>query len=186
MNTRERKNINTFDIFKMVIGWILTFILRLLPFRVPNVEPILMVQAPFTKQFGWLAGFSFAFLSIFLFDVIVGKVGLWTIVTAMAYGLLALFSHWYFKNRKGSSKNFAIHAIYATLIYDALTGLTMGPIFFHQSFMSAVTGQAIFTIYHLTGNVLLAFLFSPAIYHYLVMNPKFSLNYLKQKLALSN
>jgi hypothetical protein len=75
-------------------------------------------------------GFIFAFINIALFDFISGKMGLWTIITATCYGLLALFSAWYFKHRSGTSLQFAIHAVYATLIYDAITGLTIGPLFF--------------------------------------------------------
>lgn len=174
---------SSFDVIKMISGWFLTFGLRLLPFRPPNVEPILAVQMPFTKRFGLLAGFIFASLNIVLFDLITNKVGLWTIITALTYGGLAFFSHWYFKKRQSSATNYAIHAIYATLIYDAITGVMMGPILFQQSFISALTGQFIFTVYHLLGNVSLALLFSPIVYHYLVKNPKISFNYLRQKLA---
>ncbi len=177
---------NRFDVIKMSAGWLLTFGLRLLPFRPPNVEPILAVQIAFAKHFGWTAGFMFAFLNIVLYDVILGKFGLWTWITALTYGLLALFSHWYFKKRKTTAINFAIHAVYATLIYDAITGLSIGPLFFGQSFMEALSGQVLFTAYHLLGNVALAFVFSPIIYRLLVINPKFSLSYLKQKLAFSN
>lgn len=178
-----KKEKSSFDIIKMIVGWVLSFGLRLIPFRPPNIEPILTVQMPFTKKFGFKAGFLFAFLNMVLFDVIVGRVGVWTLLTASVYGLLALFSYWYFKNRKSNSLNYAIHAVYATLIYDALTGLTVGPLFFGQSFMSALSGQFIFTVYHLIGNVSLAFVFSPFIYRFLVANPKVSLTYLRQKLA---
>ncbi|MFA6194317.1 MAG: hypothetical protein WC719_01050 [Patescibacteria group bacterium] len=179
MNNQENKN--SFDIIKMSLGWVLSFVLRLIPFRPPNLEPILAIQMPFTKKFGFMAGFLFAFLNIILFDLVTGKVGMWTWVTAVAYGLLALFTHWYFKNRKSTSVNYAVHAIFATLIYDAITGLTVGPIFFGQSFMSALSGQAIFTVYHLVGNVSLALLFSQIIYKFLVTNPKLSISYLKYK-----
>ncbi len=179
----NKKKKSSFNIVKMVTGWILAIGLRLIPFRPPNLEPILAVQMPLTKRFGFLAGFVFAFLNIFLFDLIVNRLGLWTFITAFTYGLLALFSHWYFKKRKASSLNFAIHAIWATLIYDAITGLSIGPLFFNQSFISALSGQAMFTLYHLVGNVSLAFLFSPLIYRFLALNPKLSLSYLKQEFA---
>jgi len=172
-----------FDIIKMVSAWILTFGLRLLPFRPPNVEPILAIQMPFTKRFGILTGFIFAFLNIVAFDLVTAKVGLWTLISALVYGCLAFFSRWYFKKRESSALNYAVHAIYATLIYDLITGVMMGPIFFQQSLMSALTGQFIFTIYHLLGNISLALLFSPVVYRYIVANPKVSFNYLRQKFA---
>lgn len=174
---------DSFNLIKMTLGWLLTFILRLIPFRPPNIEPILAVQMPLTKKFGFLAGFIFAFLNIVFFDLIVREVGIWTLVTATTYGLLALFTHWYFKKRKSSAVNYAVHAIFATLIYDALTGLTIGPLFFNQSFMSALTGQAIFTVYHLLGNVSLALLLSPVVYRFLAINSKLSFSYFKQKLV---
>lgn len=179
---KYKKN-NSFDLIKIIAGWILTFILRIIPFRPPNVEPILAVQMPFTKHFGLLAGFIFAFSNIFLFDLITHKLGVWTFITALTYGVLAIFSRWYFKKRQSTAINYAIHAIYATLIYDAITGLMIGPVFFQQNFISALGGQFIFTVYHLLGNIALALLLSPAIYQYLVKNPKFSFNYLRQRLA---
>lgn len=181
MINEEKKN--SFNIIKMTLGWFLIFILRLIPFRPPNIEPILAVQMPLTKRFGLFAGFIFAFLNIIIFDLIVNKVGLWTLITAVAYGLLAIFSHWYFKKRKSSAVNYAVHAIFATIIYDAITGLTVGPLFFNQSFISALSGQFIFTVYHLLGNVALALLFSPAIYRLLANNPKLNFSYLKQRLT---
>ena len=73
----------------------------------------------------------------------------------------------------------------ATLIYDVITGLTIGPLFFNQSFLSALSGQAIFTVYHLIGNVSLALLFSPLVYRFLATNPKLNFSYLKQKIIAS-
>jgi uncharacterized membrane protein len=165
---------------KFLIGWILSFVLRLIPFRPPNIEPILAMQMPFTKQYGFRMGFIFAFINIALFDFISGKMGLWTIITATCYGLLALFSAWYFKHRSGTSLQFAIHAVYATLIYDAITGLTIGPLFFGKSFQEAFIGQIPFTGYHLLGNVALGALISPLIYRLVIKNPRFEISYIKQ------
>lgn len=130
---KKQEKSNPFELIKMILGWALTFVLRLLPFRPPNVEPILAVQMPFTKRFGLLAGFIFASLNIVLFDLIMSKVGLWTFITALTYGCLAFFSHWYFKKRQSSAVNYAVHAIYATLIDDAITGLMIGPVFFSKT-----------------------------------------------------
>jgi uncharacterized membrane protein len=181
MENKSKKS--TFDLFKMISAWILSFGLRLMPFRPPNIEPILAIQMPFTKKFGFIFGFMFAFFNIVIFDVVTGRTGLWTIITASVYGLLALFSAWYFKNRKNKARHYAIHAIYATLIYDALTGLTIGPLFFGQSFYTTLIGQIPFTAYHLLGNVSLALLFSPAIYKFMAANSKLNFSYLKQKLT---
>jgi uncharacterized membrane protein len=174
---------NPVNILKFIFGWVISFAFRLFPYRPPNFEPILAVQMPFTKKFGFIAGFIFAFFNIVLFDLVMNKVGLWTIITASAYGLLAIYSHWYFKKRKNKGYHYAIFAIYATLFYDAVTGLSIGPLFFGQSFQTALIGQIPFTIYHLLGNVSLGFIFSPAIYRFVVANSKINFNYLKHQLA---
>ncbi len=165
---------------KFIIGWTLSFALRLIPFRPPNIEPILAIQTPFTKKYGFMIGFFFAFINIALFDFITGKMGTWTIITAGSYGFLALFSAWYFKNRTGKPLQYAMYAMYATLMYDAITGLTIGPLFFGQSFQEAFFGQIPFTIYHLIGNVTLSALISPVIYRWIVANPRFEISYLKK------
>lgn len=171
---------------KLLIGWSLSLALRLIPFRPPNFEPILAVQMPFTKQYGFIIGFLFACISIVIFDFITGSMGLWTIITAVCYGCLALFSAWYFKHRSGTSLQYAVHAIYATLIYDAITGLTIGPLFFGQSFQSAFFGQIPFTVYHLIGNVTLSAVLSPLIFRWLIKNPLFESTSLKKLLFHSN
>ncbi len=166
--------------FKFILGWVLSFALRLVPFRPPNIEPILAIQTPFTKKYGFVLGFLFAFINIALFDAIRGKLGLWTLIAAVTYGGLAVFSVWYFKKRPATSLHFAVHAVYATLLYDALTGLTVGPLFFGQSFQQAFIGQIPFTAYHLLGNITLAAVVSPAIYRWVVANPRFEAARLKE------
>ncbi len=164
---------------KLVLGWILSIALRLIPFRPPNIETVLAIQMPFAKKFGFLTAFIFAFVNILLYDIITAKLGVWTVITALTYGGLALFSTWYFKNRRSTATNFALHAVFATIIYDIVTGLTIGPLFFGQSFMSAVIGQIPFTMYHLMGNVAFALTLSPLIYRFLVSNPRFEYQYKK-------
>lgn len=164
---------------KLVLGWILSIVLRLIPFRPPNIETVLAIQMPFAKRLGFMTAFMFAFFNIILYDVITGKVGIWTVITAIVYGSLALFSSWYFKNRRSTPINYAVHAVFATIIYDIVTGLTIGPIFFGQNFMAAVIGQIPFTMYHLMGNVAFALTLSPLIYRFLVSNPRFEYQYKK-------
>lgn len=163
----ESKNKNY---FKYAVGFIFCFLLRLIPFRPPNIEPLMATQMPFSKTYGKLAGFSFGFFSIILYDIITGKVGIWTLITATAYGILGLAASMYFKNKENKAWNYAKFAIYATIFYDAVTGLTVGPIFFHQSFMASLVGQIPFTILHLVGNISFAVVFSPLIYKYIIEN----------------
>lgn len=149
---------------KFILGWVISFLIRLIPFRPPNVEPILGIQMPFSKAYGYAPAFLFGFSSIFFFDLAVNKVGEWTFVTALAYGLLGIWSSRYFESRKNSPTNYLKFSIMATLAYDAVTGLTVGPLFFNQPLMAAAIGQIPFTLLHLSGNCAFAVLASPLIY----------------------
>ena len=159
--------------FKYIIGFIVCLLIRLIPFRPPNIEPLLATQMPFSKAYGKIAGFLFAFLSIVFFDIITGKVGMWTFITAIAYGFLGFWASMYFKNKNNSSWNYARFAIMGTLVFDIVTGLSVGPLFFHQPFMEALIGQIPFTALHLVGNICFAVALSPLIYRFVIENKKF-------------
>jgi hypothetical protein len=157
---------------KYAIGFITCLLIRLIPFRPPNIEPILATQMPFAKAYGGVAGFSFAFLSMVLYDLITIRVGIWTLITATTYGLLGLWASVYFKNKNNSSWNYAKFAVMGTVVFDIVTGLSIGPLFFHQQFLAAVMGQIPFTAMHLIGNVSFAILLSPLIYQLVIQNKK--------------
>jgi uncharacterized membrane protein len=163
---------NKKNYFKFSFALILCLLVRLIPFRVPNIEPILATTMPFSKAYGALTGFSFAILSILLYDVLSGTLGMQTFFTAGAYGILGLWSASYFKRREASAWNYVRFAIIGTLFFDALTGFTVGPIFFHQSFFGSLVGQIPFTALHLSGNVAFAFVLSPVIYNFLIKKKK--------------
>ncbi|MDD3663532.1 MAG: hypothetical protein PHT84_06810 [Candidatus Pacebacteria bacterium] len=152
---------------KSIFIFIAILLVRFIPFRAPNVEPIMASIMPFGKKYGALFAFSFAFLSILIFDSFTSGVGVWTLITALAYGFIGYGAKFYFKNRSGR-KNYAIYAIIATIFYDVVTGLTIGPIFFGQSFMISLVGQIPFTAFHLISNVLFAIVLSPVIEKWLV------------------
>jgi uncharacterized membrane protein len=153
--------------WKYTILFLAVFLFRLLPFRAPNVEPIMTTIMPIGKRYGKIFAFSFAFISIVLFDAITSGLGIWTLITALSYGLIGFFSFYFFKNRSGW-KNYALYAVFATILYDVITGLTIGPLFFNQSFMVSLTGQIPFTILHLLSNVAFAIVLSPVIEKWLV------------------
>ncbi len=168
-------DINKKDWLKFSLALILCLLARLIPWRAPNVEPILATLMPFSKAYGALVGFSFAVLSILLYDVLTGTLGIQTFFTVGAYGILGWWAASYFSAKGGSAsggKSFVRFAIMGTLVYDALTGLTVGPIFFHQSFLGSLIGQIPFTALHLSGNIALAFILSPAVYNFLVKERK--------------
>ena len=159
--------------FKFVIGFIACLLIRLIPFRPPNIEPVLGTQMPFSRAYGALAGFLFAFFNIALYDLITGKLGIWTLLTAGTYGILGFWSAYYFKKHTANRANYVRFAILGTLFFDAVTGLSIGPLFFHQSFMSALVGQIPFTGLHLLGNISFALVLSPALYRFVVENKRF-------------
>lgn len=153
--------------FKVFIGFIVCLLVRLLPFRPPNIEPILATQMPFSKAYGKWVGFMFGLSSIVLFDLVTGSLGAWTFFTAISYGLIGLWAGVYFKKRANNATTYVGFAIISTIVYDAITGLTIGPFFFHQHFVVAVIGQIPFTMLHLLGNISFAFVLSPPLYQYL-------------------
>jgi hypothetical protein len=106
---------------------------------------------------------------------VTGTLGTQTFFTVGAYGILGLWSASYFSAKggsasggKGSAGDYVRFAILGTLFFDAFTGLTVGPIFFHQSFIQSLIGQIPFTALHLMGNIIFALILSPAIYENLI------------------
>ena len=164
--------------FKFVLGFTMCLLIRLIPFRPPNIEPVMAATMPYGRAYGKGAGFIFPFASMVLFDLLVGKVGVWTLITALAYGLVGLGAAIYFKGKKNSVWNYAKFAIISTLFFDAVTGLTVGPLFFGQSFIAALFGQIPFTALHLLGNISFAVILSPALYAFVIENKKLELPHL--------
>lgn len=133
----------------------------------PNVEPIMAVQVPFAKTYGRLFGFLFGVSSIVFYDALTGTVGIWTIVTAASYGFVGVYAAYFFTNRSMNKRNIILFVAASTLFYDAVTGLLIGPLFFHQSFVIAFVGQIPFTITHLFGNLIFSLVLSPSIASFL-------------------
>lgn len=155
---------------KYTITFFAVIAFRLIPFRAPNVEPIMASIMPLGKIYGRWMAFFFGFVSIVLFDAITSGLGIWTLITALAYGILGVGATYFFKNRSGW-KNYAIYAVFATIFYDAITGLTIGPLVFGMPFMVAFMGQIPFTALHLLGNVSFAIVLSPVIERWIVAAP---------------
>ncbi|PIR86351.1 hypothetical protein COU13_01445 [Candidatus Kaiserbacteria bacterium CG10_big_fil_rev_8_21_14_0_10_43_70] len=170
---------------KYIIGIIIVILLRLLP-HPPNVEPITATLMPFAKKWGILSGAVFGVLTVLVFDVITRSIGPWSLFTAGAYALLGIFAGLYFSRVDGSRTHYVMFAVIGTLFYDAVTGLTVGPLFFDQPFMSALVGQIPFTLYHLAGNVVLAVVLSPLIERWLIQNPKLDTSHIFWALRLGS
>lgn len=155
--------------FKFALALVVCLAVRLVPppFRAPNVEPIMATMMPFARTSGALAGFLFAFLSMILLDVVQGRVGSWTLVTAATYGALGACAPLFFKSISGV-RGYVSYAVLATLVFDGVTGVLMGPLLFGQSFAIAFAGQVPFTVMHLVGNMAFALTLSPILELWLV------------------
>lgn len=165
---------------KFVIGFVLCFAIRLLPFRPPNIEPVFATTMPFARRLGAWSGALFGFLSIVLFDMATGKVGMWTWITAVAYAAVGAGAYAFLRNKKSSAMAYVSYAVIGTVLYDAATGLSVGPLFYDQPFMEALTGQIPYTINHLIGNVILAIVLSPLVDRWIVSSASLDWNALKQ------
>lgn len=166
------------NIFKYAIGFLVCIVIRLFTRLVPlpNIEPVTSTMMPFGKKWGIWAGAFFGAASIAIFDLITGKLGVWTIVTALMFGLMGVAAGLYLKSRKSSVGHYVGFSIAATLIYDFITGPIMSSVIFKMPFMVALIGQIPFTIWHLGGNIAFAALISPALYRWVITNKQLELN----------
>ena len=155
---------------KFILGWVVVFLVRLIPFRPPNFEPMLATMMPYSKRYGAIPAFLFGFLGIIIFDLITGKMGMWTLITGVSYGALGIGAYFFFKNRESTIKNYLIFGVIGTILYDVVTGLSIGPLFYDQPFMSALIGQIPFTLMHLLGVVVFSVAISPAVYKWIISN----------------
>ncbi|MBI3588139.1 hypothetical protein HY095_03010 [Candidatus Micrarchaeota archaeon] len=136
---------------------------RLIPFRPPNFEPLLASGLPFAKRHGPLVAAVFSSASIAGLDIAMGKVGLWTLYTALAYGLIGFAAGSFFSTRPSAGAlSYAAFSIPATLLYDAVTMLAFG-MQFSVPMPLLVAGQIPFTLMHLAGNFLLCLALTPAL-----------------------
>lgn len=168
-------NTNQKNYFKIILVFVLCLLARLVPFRMPNIEPVLAAVMPLSRAFGAHTSFFFGIFSVLFYDLITNTLGVQTFFTAFAFGVLGLWSTYYFSTKKRATSeeendvwSYIRFAIVGTLFYDAVTGLTVGPIFFGQSFLGSLIGQIPFTLLHLTGNIIFAIILSPAIYNFVI------------------
>lgn len=167
---------------KYVIGLLTVIALRLIP-HPPNVEPIMSTMMPFSKKWGWLSGMAFCLLAILGFDIITGTLGVWSLVTAGTYASLGALAGLYLKNKENKIRYYVGFSIAATIIYDAITGIGIGMLFFNQPFIETLTGQIPFTLYHLGGNIVLSGIVSPLLYKWVITNPKLETRHIIDRIA---
>ncbi len=159
---------NKIKVIAIFIGCLL---FRLIPFRAPNVEPIMASIMPLGRKFGALWAFLFGFASIFLYDLLT-HFGPWTLIVGITYGFVGLASFFYFKRFQASIFNFVIFSFFATIVFDAITGILFAPIF-GQTMWNAFVLQIPFTALHLAGNIGFAITLSPLMDKWLVSEQLF-------------
>ena len=160
---------------KYVLALLLCVFFRILP-RPPNIEPVMSASMPFAKEFGGYAGFAFAAFSMITLDFASGRVGYWTLYTALAYGVVGYMAGaWLSRKKEAKGMDYAKFAFFATIFYDAVTAAAFG-MQFGQSLQVTLIGQIPFTLYHLLGNLTLAYFASPLIRKWIVTNPKLELD----------
>jgi uncharacterized membrane protein len=170
---------------KFALGLFLVSVLRLFP-HPPNVEPITATLMPYSKQWGAWSGALFGVASVLIYDLLTGTLGVWSLLTMLGYGLLGLAAGLYFAGGKRSGAfHYLFFAAAGTVFYDALTGLSVGPLVFHQPFMEALVGQIPFTIYHLAGNVALSLVVSPLVERLIVQNAALETSHIAKLVGLT-
>lgn len=163
---------------KFLIGWVVCFAIRFATRLNPvfaNIEPVMATTMPFGRRFGMLAGFVFASLSIFLFDAVTSGIGVWTWVTAATYGAIGIAASLVLGRLKGAWWQYALFALVATIVYDVITGVVLGPVLFGGSMREAFIGQIPFTLKHLIGNVILGAVLSPVLDRWVVRNERLNM-----------
>ncbi|MFA6295276.1 MAG: DUF6580 family putative transport protein [Candidatus Paceibacterota bacterium] len=164
---------------KYIAGFVAVLIFRLIsPFMgLWNISPLMSTELAGSKAYGPWTGGLYGALSIILVDILMGKIGSWTIITSICYGIVGVWGAYFLKNRQASAWNFVTASIVGTLFFDLVTGVFMGPILFGQPWISALVGQIPFTARHLVGNVFFASVLAPWFYKKVMSNPKWSLSY---------
>ena len=163
---------------KFIAGFISTLAFRLLsPFLgLWNVSPLMATELSGSKAYGPLVGGLYGALSMVLLDLLMGKVGSWTFITAVTYGAVGAWGAYFLRHREGSAKNFVVASIVGTLFFDLITGVLMGPLLYHQAWSDAIIGQIPFTLRHLAGNTFFAITLAPWFYTKIMENPKWELS----------
>ncbi len=173
---------------KYILGFLGTLIFRLITpsLGLSNISPLMATELAGSKAFGAWAGFWYGALSMIFIDLLMGKIGSWTIVTSLTYGAIGTLGSFLLKSRNPSAKNFIWVSVVGTLIFDLITGVLAGPILFGGSFLAAAIGQVPFTLRHLLGNIVFAGVLAPWFYKKIMINPKFKLDYIFKTLTVQS
>lgn len=150
-----------------LISLCVCILIRVIPGRPPNVEPILATVMPLSREFGLLDSAIFAALNILLFDLMIGQFGSWSIVGAATYAAIAAIGSIYLKNVTGL-KGYLSYSVIGIVFFDFVTGVLVGSFMLDQSLTEAFTLQIPFTINHVLGTLVMALVLSPILEKWLI------------------
>jgi hypothetical protein len=162
---------NRKNFFKYLISILAVIAIRLIP-HIPNVEPVMASAMPWAKKYGSAFGMFFAFFSVIIFDIATNTFGAWSWLTAVTYAAIGFCAGIWLKNKENKPLNYVAYSFWATIVYDLITGLSVGVFMFHQSIVATIYGQIPFTAMHLVGNMTFAAIFSPLLYSFVIENKK--------------
>lgn len=168
-----------------LIKWLISLFvclgLRFLPYRPPNVEPVLAFTLPVAGVSSvWGTGL-FSAANIVLFDILSGSVGSWTVIAALSYGLVGVAAAFYARAKRSLLSQVGFTVV-ATLAYDFVTGVVASSRLFNMSFAESFRGQIPFTMNHLVGSIFLVLAVVPLLSAWFAYDGLFGLQMPKRRL----
>jgi hypothetical protein len=159
---------------RLALAGIFCNVYRLLRF-IPNNDPIMGAMLPFARRGKWWEAGIFAFLTMVSFDLITMKLGVWTIVTGVTYGLLGIAFHFaYGKIKKFSVWTYIGSGVAGVLAFDFITGPIASSLMFGMPFWAALAGQVPFTLLHLASTTFFVAVLTPLLDRTIVGNERLS------------
>lgn len=166
---------------KVIIALLACLGLRFVPFRPPNVEPVLAFTLPVGGVSSvWGTGL-FSAANIVLFDILSGSVGSWTAIAAVSYGMVGVAAAFYARAKRSLLSQVGFTVV-ATLAYDFVTGVVASSLLFKMSFAESFRGQIPFTMNHLVGSIFLVLAVVPLLSAWLAYDGLFGLQMPKRRL----
>lgn len=150
----------------------------------PNNDPIMGFTLPLARKGKWWHAFLFPVLAMVSFDIITMRIGIWTVGTALVYGLIGLIFYKYFKGKKRVNlKTYAGSSILGVLAFDFITGPIMSSFIFGMPFALAFIGQVPFTAMHLASATTFTLLLAPVLDPHIAMEVNKMTTEAKQRFA---
>jgi len=148
---------------KLAAGLVFCNLYRLL--RVfPNGDPIMGFALPMARKGKWWHSLLFPIVAMASFDLLVGRVGIWTLGTSLTYGLIGLAAWTHFSKKKTvKMKNYVKGSVAGVLAFDLVTGPIMSSFMFGMPFSAALIGQIPFTALHLASATAFTLLLAPVL-----------------------